>query len=154
MAAGLSLLPDHLQDFRELFNALAVESLGGARVEPVCKLDGELAFTIASDFTFLKELEMLQPFGMGNAEPTFSSLPLVIRNMRSKNTLTLVELMEEESGIILQGKAWRQVALSFSSAQKGQRIRVAYTPRIDRYNGVASVELRLKDWKPAESSAL
>ena len=50
------------------------------------------------------------------------------------------------SGITLQAKAWRQ-ADQIPEAIQGQRIRLAYTPGINAYNGIASVELRVRDWE-------
>ena len=50
------------------------------------------------------------------------------------------------SGITLQAKAWRQADQIPESIQ-GQRIRLAYTPGINAYNGIASVELRVRDWE-------
>lgn len=146
MAAGLSLLPEQLEPFRTRFDALVVQQVGVEAKEPLCKLDGELAFTLAADFTFLKELEMLQPFGSGNAEPVFSSPPVRVKSMRPRTNLMLLELEDIASGVVLQAKAWRRLS-TMPTSLKGQMIRVAFTPRIDRYNGAATVELRLKDWK-------
>ncbi len=148
MAAGLSLAPENLLPFRERFNALAVDSFGSAPPESVCRIDAELAFAQA-DFTFLKELEMLQPFGMGNAEPVFASPPVRVRSLRGKPGFMMLDLEDEASGLVLRAKAWRQTA-DMPARLKGRRIRIAYTPRIDRYNGAATVELRLKDWKEEE----
>ena len=145
MAAGLSLDPANLEVFRARFDALAAENLGKDPAEAVCKIDSELPFDQA-DFHLLKELEMLQPFGMGNAEPVFASPPVKVKAMRGRPGFMLLELEDEASGLTLTAKAWRRLA-DMPASLKGRRIRIAYTPRIDRYNGAASIELRMKDWK-------
>lgn len=145
MAAGLSLDVSRLTDFRERFDALAAEGLGNKPVQAECKIDAELDFA-AADFQLLKELEMLQPFGMGNAEPVFASPPVRVKSMRGRPGFMLLELEDETSGLTLTAKAWRRLA-DMPLSLKGKHIRIAYTPRIDRYNGAATIELRMKDWK-------
>lgn len=147
MAAGLSLDPAQLDAFKERFNSLVAKGLGASPAEEECRIDSELAFK-EIDFAFLKELEMLQPFGMGNAEPVFSSPPVRVKNMRGRPGLLLLDLEDEASGRVLTAKAWRRLA-AMPQTLKGRRIRIAYTPRIDRYNGAATIELRMKDWKEA-----
>lgn len=147
MAAGLSLFPERLDAFRERFYALAASGLGTEPLEAECKIDAELAFPEA-DFELLKELEMLQPFGMGNAEPVFASPPVRVKTMRGRPGFMLLELEDEKSGLCLTAKAWRHLA-DMPQSLRGRRIRIAYTPRIDRYNGAATIELRMKDWKEA-----
>lgn len=146
MAAGLSLMPDNLEEFAKCFDTLVAEGLGVHAKEPVCKLDGELDFALATDFIFLKELEMLQPFGTGNSEPVFCSGAVRVKEMRQRTNLMLLELEDPKSGLVLKAKAWRNLS-AMPTSLKNKLIRIAFTPRIDRYNGVASVELRLKDWK-------
>jgi single-stranded-DNA-specific exonuclease len=150
MAAGLSLPCGNLEPFRRRFDQLVREILGSTPGEKECRLEGELAFAQA-DFTFLKELELLQPFGPGNAEPIFASPPVRIRAMRSKPGFLSLDLEDEDSGVRLRATAWRHLA-DMPPRLKGRRIRVAYSPRIDRYNGASSVELRLKDWKEEEET--
>ena len=147
MAAGLSLFPDQLEAFRDRFDALVTSGLGSEPAQAECAVDAELPFS-ELDFYLLKELEMLQPFGMGNAEPVFASPPVRVKAMRGRPGFMLLELEDEQSGLSLTAKAWRHLA-NMPLTLKGQRIRIAYTPRIDRYNGVAAVELRMKDWKEA-----
>ncbi len=156
MAAGLSLLPQNLEQVKTVFNQVVTQELQGKTVEPLCKLDGELSFGDFSypndtNLVFLKEMELMQPFGSGNAEPVFCSPPVLVKNMREKKQgFLLLDVLDEKSGTVLQAKAWRQLAKSFPPTIKGKYIRIAFTPRIDRYNGIATVELRLKDWKPVE----
>jgi single-stranded-DNA-specific exonuclease len=147
MAAGLSLFPEQLEAFRTRFDALVASGLGSEPAEAECSIDAELSFAEA-DFHLLKELEMLQPFGMGNAEPVFSSPPVRVKAMRGRPGFMQLGLEDEQSGLSLTAKAWRHLA-DMPLTLTGRRIRVAYTPRIDRYNGAATIELRLKDWKEA-----
>lgn len=148
MAAGLSLPPDRLEAFRRRFDELAAGGLGSSPQEAECRIDSELSFAQV-DFDLLKELEMLQPFGMGNAEPVFASPPVRVKNMRGRPGFMLLELKDETSGLTLFAKAWRGLA-DMPASLRGKSIRIAYTPRIDRYNGAAAVELRMKDWKEVE----
>ena len=148
-AAGLRIAPGRLDELRERFDAVIREELGEAPLTPSLKIDAEMPFSQASDFTVLKGLELLQPFGIGTPEPIFASLPLRVKKRKafghSREHISL-EVTEEGSGITLQAKAWRQADQIPESIQ-GQRIRLAYTPGINAYNGIASVELRVRDWE-------
>lgn len=151
MAAGVRVLPEKLDAFRRRFTSVVREELGGDPVPAVQLIDGELDFKAATNFIFLKELEMMQPFGVGNPEPVFQSPPLLVKRRRlfgpQKNHV-LLELTDESCDITLQAKAWRQ-AEQFPADLEGRRIVLAYSPGIDMYNGAASVDVRIKDWKLA-----
>lgn len=146
-AAGLRMAPERLDELRERFDAVIREELGEKPLTPSLKIDAEMPFAQASDFAVLKGLELLQPFGIGNPEPVFASLPLRVKKRKafghSREHIAL-EVTEEASGITLQAKAWRQADQIAESIQ-GRRIRLAYTPGINAYNGIASVELRVRD---------
>lgn len=147
-AAGLSLEKDRLEDFRKAFSDIARKDIGDAPPSPPIMLEGELPFKYASNQIFLEELKMLQPCGPGNPEPVFASLPLTVKK-RSYLGHTFehirLDLEEEGSGIILSAKAWRMAA-EFPESLVGEKIRIAYTPKIDIYNGIPNVDLSIKDW--------
>lgn len=149
MAAGLRLRPDMLDTFRYRFSEAVQAQLGTELPLPSLLLDGELDFAAASDFVFLKELELMEPFGMGNPEPVFSSPPLQIRRRTlfgpQKNHVKL-ELYDESCGTSLHAKVWRQ-AETFPASLEGTRIQIAYTPSLDKYNGITNVDIHIKDIK-------
>ena len=151
MAAGVRVLPEKLEAFRSRFVSVVRESLGDEPVPAVQMIDGNLDFKEATNFIFLKELEMMQPFGVGNPEPVFQSPPLFVKRRKifgpQKNHV-LLELTDESCGITLQAKAWRQ-AEQFPADLEGRRVLLAYSPGIDMYNGAASVDVRIRDWKLA-----
>lgn len=147
-AAGLRIEKEQLESFRQAFNQTVMEQLGEKLLQPSLRLDAELGFEKASDSVFLHELELLQPFGVGNPEPVFASPPLRIKQTRlfgHKKEHLQLEVTDEQSGITLQAKLWNQATLS-KEFVKGSLIHLAYSPGINAYSGVASVELKVKDW--------
>lgn len=147
-AAGVTLAEENLAEFTERFDEIAKRELGGEAKPPAVSIDAELPFGDAADFTFLKELELLHPFGPGNPEPVFLSPPVIVKSVQTRNGgLNLTEFTHKDTGITLRGKTWRE-HIALPAAMKGKTVRLAYTPHIDRHNGVASVELKLRAWKP------
>lgn len=150
-AAGLSLAPENLEALEAAFCAAVVEQIGPEPLTPTLRLDGELPFSAVS-FDLLKELELMQPFGPGNPEPTFFSPPVKVSGHKvfGKGHVRL-SLLDEASRITLTAKAWRQ-AESLPRSLAGQTIQVAFRPRIDRYSGIPTIELDVKDWQEPQRS--
>ena len=148
-AAGVRLRLEDLEVFRADFERVVAEELGSTPLTPTLLLESELDFATASDQCFLKELELMQPFGPGNAEPVFSSPELLIRDClplgKSREHVRL-KVQDTTSGVTLTAKAWR-MGDQFTPDMVGSRIRLAYTPHIDTYNGIPSVDVGIKDWK-------
>jgi len=146
-AAGMSILPENLQALRDQFNAQVIEQIGSEHLTATLKLDHELAFSNINN-TLIKELELLQPFGMGNPEPVFASKPVVVAEHRAfgreREHVNLV-LKDEETGARLSGKAWR-MGNTLTRAVHGRTMRFAFTPKFDSYRGVTKIDLKIRDW--------
>lgn len=151
-AAGMRLEAQKLEELRTRFETAVCAALGSDPLAPTVQIDGKLDFAQASNLVFLQELELLQPFGAGNAEPVFESPRLLVKNRRvfgRGHEHVNLELVDESTGVTLHAKAWRQ-AKSLPENIKGAHIRLAFAPRIDTYNGIANVDIRIKDWKIAD----
>jgi len=146
-AAGLSIEPQNLDTLREQFNEQVIKELGSVPLTPTLKLDRELPFINITN-TLLNELEMLQPFGMGNPEPVFASAPVTVAEHRTfgreREHVKLV-LADDKTGAKLPGKAWR-MADKLTRDIQGRVMRFAFTPKIDRFRGIPKIDLRIRDW--------
>lgn len=143
-AAGLSLAVANLEELRQRFDQAVREQMGATPPTPVLRADLELGFD-QLNLLFLKELDTLEPFGPGNPEPVFISPPLLVRSSRIFGEKHLaLDLRDEQARVSLKGKYWRQ-AESLGLSLTGRTIRVAYTPRLDSYNGLTSIDLTIKD---------
>lgn len=142
-AAGLRLDETRLEDLRERFHQAVAQQLGPEPLHATQLVDAELDFG-RIDFTLLKELELLQPFGMGNPEPVFiSPAVLVLRQKVFAEKHVSLDLRDPLSNVVLRAKAWRQ-AESLGQDLAGKRVRVAFTPRVDTYRGTPSIELNIR----------
>lgn len=146
-AAGLSLKKENVETLRKEFDRIVADELGERPLPAKIKVDRELSFAEISH-VLLKELEHLQPFGLGNPEPVFVSEPVLVQEYRcfgrEREHVKLV-LRDEKTGANLPAKVWRQ-AKSLRRDVQGTQLRFAFTPKIDRYNGIPNIEMNVKDW--------
>ena len=68
MAAGFSLLEEKIEDFRHFAGEYVRHKLGAEDVAPVIEVDSALDL-LGANADFAAALELLEPFGAGNAEP-------------------------------------------------------------------------------------
>lgn len=142
-AAGLSLAPEQLEPLREGFHQAVLEQVGPEPLSPRQFVDAELGFGRV-DFTLLKELEMLQPYGMGNPEPVFISPPVqVLKHRVFSEKHVALNLRDMADNVILRGKAWRQ-ADTLGPELAGATVRVAFTPKLDTYRGTPEIDLHIR----------
>lgn len=145
-AAGLKLEPFQLANLKELFAWAVEEQLGANPAPPVLELDAELPFSLI-DHTLLKELELLQPFGHGNPRPIFLSPPLNVLRHRffSQKKHLELHLSDTTDGTSMRAVAWRQGERWQGAPLDKGRLKIAYTPRLSKFNGLLQIELAVQD---------
>jgi len=98
-AAGLSIDRGRIDDFRDEFDQVAGEMLGEDDLVPKLKIDAELSISEVG-LSLIDELESLEPFGMGNRSPIFSSSAISISG-------TPV-IMGKKKGSLLKTSGWER----------------------------------------------
>lgn len=145
LAAGMSFKAEHLPEFRERFDKAVIDKVGSEPLKPTLKVDRELPLENI-DYVLLKELELMQPFGMGNPEPVFTTPPVEVLERRpmGKDHVKLT-IADKEKKRRMPAKAWR-MADQLGSELIGAKMRFAFSPKIDKFNGIPTIELTVRDY--------
>lgn len=138
-AAGLTIAEADLQRFTDIFEAVVHEQLGGLPPEAHCDSDGVLA---PGELTFdLAQALRQRVWGQGLPAPVFDDV-FDIKASRlvggKHRRLTLERAGERFEAILFQ-----------HADELPPRIRAAFRPDINEWQGNASLELTIEHWLPS-----
>ena len=154
LAAGFSfdLNKVTFQQFREKLDASINKNLNTESLKPELKIDVEIQ---PQDLTesFIKEIERLEPFGESNPNPVFSMSNLTLMQKKTmgakKNHLKL--FLSDEEGVSLEAVWWKKESIHI---EEGEKVNIAFTPAINNYMDKTTIQLIIKDLKPASDKEL
>lgn len=141
-AAGATLKTADLPEFEKAFESLAREALSGLDMTPILTLEGEIDFSGLTR-EIAPYLSRLGPFGTKNPEPMLGTRRARIKSVRIVGQSHL-RLRLEQNGTVMDGIGFGLGDLEMNT---GDWIDVAYIPFYSNYNGVSSLQLRIKDIK-------
>jgi single-stranded-DNA-specific exonuclease len=150
MAAGLSIEPERIPEFRRALSRVVRATCGEAlEAGPALQIDGYVDLSELS-LGFVEQLERLSPFGAGNPP-----LTLATRGLTLKGYTTLGRL-EEHLKVDVEGREggcrsvlwWRGEA----SALPGGPFDLAYSARATDYRGQHEVQVEWIDARPIGES--
>ena len=148
-AAGMTLIPENMDGFRERFEAEALRQLGNNRLQPVINVDTTVTFS-QLDGAFVRSLEKLEPYGQCNPEPVFCAVgvdinPQSVRILKESHLKFAARQGDTQLDII----AFR-MAERFYKESLPEKADIVFTPQMNTYNGVTEVQLVLKDIRKSE----
>jgi len=152
-AAGLTIRMDNLTAFRELFDAAVADSADAGASVPFLTIDAEARLQEFSQ-AVVQEIARLEPFGFRNPEPTFASPAFDTFSSQVVNGGHLkLKIREDGVGYDAIGfnlaERFHALGPGEASSPRG-RIRIAFVPQINEWQGVTSVQLKIKDIKQVE----
>ncbi len=142
-AAGMTLLKANLLAFKDRLCSIADDRIG--EVKNVLYLDaavnlGEITEQVA------EEINLLEPFGEGNREPLFGAKELTVVNLRKVGNNHL-KMFLRQNGTNLS-------AIGFDMGKEnileGSLIDAAFTPTINQWEGMRSLQLQIKAIRRAQ----
>jgi len=145
MAAGMSILRDNLNMFKECFSVNLAESTIEESKEDYFSVDAELSVEKAFEGTFLRQLQRLEPFGVGNWKPVFSDSDAFIFDYQ------LVGRNGDHLKLFFRGKYSNRQGVGFNLGHRGELLKkksnhtVIYSPTLNRFKTNLSWEVRLLD---------
>jgi single-stranded-DNA-specific exonuclease len=149
MAAGISLAPGQLGDFRAYLNTVLGDAVASARQRTSVKIDAALTARAASP-QFVHDFERAGPFGSGNPTPIFAFPAHDIRYAEIVGAGGHVRFtLGAGDGARLKGIAFRAAQTPLGDAilkaRDGQKLHLCGTLNIDHWQGRETVQLRVID---------
>ena len=154
-AAGLSMKPENLPEFRRRFEAYVSEHLVDEDFVPELEVDLKINF---ADITskFMRILNQFAPFGPGNMAPVFWTDNVVdaggSRPVGGHRHLKLIvsQVGDEEQGVApFSGIAFQKGDL-FNRIRSGEPFSICYHLEYNTWQGKTNLQLNVKDINFAE----
>ena len=162
LAAGLSLEEKNVEVFRRVINEKC--TLTENDMEEKIVIDVPMPFSYVTD-GFLKELELLEPFGTGNSKPVFAQAKMKFLSMRIMGKLKNMAkfTVEDEWGgrysLVLfrhLEEFLRDVEIKYGSSvlndfreknkNCGIEMNVIYYPSVNEYMGRQEIQYIMQKW--------
>lgn len=143
-AAGLTIKEEHIEEFKKRFIESANRQLKDADVMSKLQLDAEIKFSDLN-FDFMESARLLEPYGNENPQPILycdarqTWPPKVVGK-------THLKLYLEQGDRVLEGVALGKAAHSAQLRKKNLKLRVAFTPQINK----SSIQLLIRGFKILE----
>ena len=151
-AAGLSIDPDKIDEFREAFCHQVTLQTATQELIPELDIDAEARLSQLTIHT-LNELEKLAPFGQGNPRPV-----MCVSNVKLARAPKTMGKEDRHLDLQLQQQDVRIRAVGFGKgewvqdlADEGGNFDFAFKPVINEFNGRGKVELHLVDYRKSNS---
>ncbi len=145
-AAGLQIESARIKEFRQAINVWGEAALSPDDLRPRLWLDGPLAFGHISS-QVAEELDMLAPFGPGNAKPVFhtSAVQIVDGPRKLKERHLKVSFRQDKR--TFRAIAWNAAERETLLAEKRDGVELAFSLENNEFQGETYLELRVEDFR-------
>ena len=148
-AAGLSLKPEHLQEFSERFEKYVSEHLEDDDLTPELNVDIEMDFSNITP-KFVRILKQFAPFGPGNLSPVFLTRNVVdagfSRAVGNRKHLKLSVMQQGNTDFVFSGIAFQKGEL-YERIHDKEPFTMCYYIEENFWQGKTTLQLNVKDIK-------
>lgn len=151
LAAGLNIMAERIDSFREAL----YEYYRANRPEPQPEITCDLLITDASilDIENVRSLDRLEPFGNGNPKPVMCMQSVRLEKAQNVGNGRHLKLRIDASGYkfdcIFFGHTLQEQGIG-----RADTIDIAFTPTVNEYHGMTSIQLQLYAVRPHSPDTL
>jgi single-stranded-DNA-specific exonuclease len=144
-AAGLRMVPGHFETFADQFDQHCRASLTEEQKQRRLDIDAEVRLAELS-LPVVEWIESLEPYGIGNPRPVFSSegVRIVGEPRLVGDGKKHVQLRLAQNGTSVKAIAWN-MADRLGSLGPGTDCAIAFLPSVNEWNGRREVQLEIRD---------
>lgn len=155
-AAGFKLKAELLPALRDRFCAYVAKHFPAGTPRPRLELDTEVPLAAVTG-GLMNELEKLEPYGAGNPRPKFLATGLLVEGARligSGETQRHVDFRVRQGNTAFRCVAWNMADRLEELSNSTEPLNLAFTPRINIWNGQRRLELQVLDFKHGNTPPL
>ncbi len=150
-AAGMTLLPEKVEAFTNMFEQVVSCTIQQESLTPVLIIDAELSFNDLT-LSFYRIIHQMEPYGPENMRPVF-----MVRNVVDSGNSKLIK--EQHIKFCLRQKNSSFKGIGFNMAEKFHLIEskkpldVVFTLEENEWNGQKMLQLKVQDLRLSEDAA-
>lgn len=155
-AAGFKVRPERIPALRDRFNAYVATQFPGGAPAPRLTLDAEVPLS-AVTHGLMKDLDKLEPYGASNPKPKFLAAGVKAEAARLIGTGEIQRHMSfraRQGETTIRCVAWGMADRLEELLSAGGDCCLAFTPKINVWQGNRTVELQVIDLKPGKTVEL
>lgn len=146
MAAGFTIKTKNLPKLEKKLNSWLEKNLDLNSLKPTLNIDCQIKLDDITNQLF-QELEKLNPFGIGNPRPVFSTQDVKVayaKAVGSQNNHLKLRFKQGQKIVEAIGFGFGNLA---GKLKQDQTVKVAYTIDENHFNGKTTLQMKLKDLK-------
>jgi len=148
-ACGLTIREDKIGSFKKAFNKVSQVALSENVLKPKVEIDMEIPLNTLSG-KLIYELDGLAPFGPWNPKPLLSTRNLELKNAPQRIGKDGFKVWVTDKKLTCEAVGFRK-AKSHLPRLITNKVDIAYTPEINNWRGMSSIQLTIQDIKPSNS---
>ena len=143
-ACGITIEKNRIDEFRRMINEEAVKDVDENIFNPKLDIDMDIPLNMLNEHV-ISEIESLSPFGPENPRPVFASRNLVVKDSPRRIGKNGFKMWVTDNRITCEAISFGKNNLHVPKI--GARHDLAYTPSINDWQGLQSIQLELLDIK-------
>lgn len=147
-AAGLSMLPENVNAFRNKFESVVAASIEDHLLIPEIIIDSEINFTEVK-MPFYKLITQMEPFGPQNLRPVFIAKNVIDTGLSKIVKELHLRVVLKQNDITLTGIGFN-MADKFALIETKRPLDVVFTIDENEWNNETTIQLKLIDLKLSE----
>jgi len=147
LAAGITIESNKIPEFKSRINGISQNFIKEDDLSPELKIDAQISLSDIN-FGLIKDISVLEPFGIGNPQPVFCSYKNIISDWRlvgGKREHLKIKIKEENR--ILEGIGFKLSRIGNQIFSENKVVDLAFNIELNKWNGMEKVQLNIKDIK-------
>ncbi len=141
-ACGLSIHKSNISKFRDEINIYAKKNISDTDLFPKIDIDVDIPLSNLN-MSFINELALLKPYGPENPRPVFSSSRVMLKDEPRYIGRNGFKMWVTSGGITCEAVSFRRASIDIP--KPGQILDIVYSPDINSWGGIDSIQLDLRD---------